>query len=107
MNPTLNLIVTGALLTALTPILIGALKDFWGGNPLTSALAPFALTLLGWLADALLNGLVPWSPDGLTILVAALTGSLTGAKGRDIAKHGGLLGGGDAPQPPAASTPGP
>lgn len=84
---TQHLVLLGLLLAGSTPTIIAAIKQYAINNPAVSAVVPFVLSALAWIGDALLTGLNPFSEDGMTLLIVSLTGSLAGAKGRDVVKH--------------------
>lgn len=85
---TQHLIILGLALAAATPAIIAFLKVKVVNNPALSAVMPFALTAITWVGDALISGVNPFGEAGLSMLIAALSGSLVGAKGRDVWKYG-------------------
>ena len=82
-----HLIILGLVLAGLTPAITAAVKKWILNNPALSSLMPAILTAIAWFGDSLIMGISPFGEAGLAMLVAALTGSLAGAKGRDVYKH--------------------
>lgn len=83
----LHLIVLGLILMSVTPVLTGYLKQFWDKNPMWSNLAPLSYSVIGWVVDSLVVGIIPWSSGGLEILIVALGGASMGKWGRDAFKY--------------------
>ena len=84
---TQHLIVMGLLLAILTPTITAAIKKYAKNIKALSALMPVILTAIAWMVDSLVSGVSPLGPEGMEVLIAALSGSLAGAKARDVVKH--------------------
>lgn len=84
---TQHMMILGLALAGATPAIVAWMKAKVINHPGLSAVMPFAITVVVWLGDALMSGVSPFGDAGLAMLITALTGSLAGAKGRDVYKH--------------------
>jgi len=87
-----HLVVLGLILAILTPTLTAAIKKYAVNSKVLSALMPVIFTAIAWMGGSLVSGMSPFGPEGMEVLIAALSGSLGGAKLRDVFKHQNLLG---------------
>ena len=84
---TQHLIVMGLILAILTPTMTAAIKKYAKNIKALSALMPVILTAIAWMGDSLISGVPPMGPEGMELLIAYLSGSLVGAKARDVVKY--------------------
>ena len=90
----LNLILLGSILMIVTPFITAQVKTWLKKTSITdemrklvTAFSPVVYSGIAWIIDTLLIGINPFNSEGLTVFLITLTGSLVGAKGRDILKY--------------------